>query len=108
MRLGRRRRSRVQKTDLGGVSCFYGDAPPPFAATLIFRVGRVDETLRTSGLTHLVEHLVMPAEPPGRYERNARVDGLFAIFWASGRRDEVLEFVAGHLRSDSRASAPPN
>ena len=93
MRLGRRRQSRVQKTDLGGVSCFYGDAPPPFAATLIFRVGRVDETLRTSGLTHLVEHLVMPAEPPGRYERNARVDGLYAIFWASGQRDEVLEFV---------------
>lgn len=93
MRLGRRRHSRVERTDLGGIPCFYGDAPPPFGATLIFRVGRVDETLRTSGLTHLVEHLLMPAEPPGDYERNARVEALFAVFWASGRPDEVFEFL---------------
>ncbi|HET7856836.1 MAG TPA: hypothetical protein VFL41_10305 [Gaiellaceae bacterium] len=84
----------MRQSDLGGVPCFYASAPPPpFAATLIFRVGRVDETFRTSGMTHLAEHLLMPTEPPAEFERNARVEVLYAVFWASGLQDEVLRFL---------------
>src|SRR5262245_54789629 len=60
---------------------------------LVFRVGRADETLARAGLTHLVEHLVMPTSRARDYERNATVENIFTRFWASGPRDDVLEFL---------------
>jgi zinc protease len=77
------------------VPCFWADAPSPFAATLTFRVGRADETLTTAGITHLAEHILMPASPPRELERNARVENTFASFWAAGNPTRVLRFLEG-------------
>jgi predicted Zn-dependent peptidase len=95
MRLRRRgsRPHRIEQTEIGGVPCFWSVAPAPYTATLVFRVGRADETLATSGLTHLSEHLLMPAEPPRDLDRNARVEDLFAVFWATGAEQRALRFL---------------
>jgi zinc protease len=71
------------------------DAPPPFTATLTFRVGRADETLPTSGITHLTEHILMPATPPRELDRNARVEDILAVFWSTGTKAQSLRFIEG-------------
>jgi hypothetical protein len=91
----RTRSERLQRTDLAGIPCFWAERPAPFTATLLFRTGRVDETLRSGGISHLTEHLAMPAEAPRDFERNARVENAFTVFWATGGKSEVLEFLAG-------------
>lgn len=53
------------RTSTSGVPTFWTDGPGRFSAGLVFRVGRVDETLVTSGITHLVEHLALPLDRPG-------------------------------------------
>jgi hypothetical protein len=83
----------IERTEVAGIPCFWGEAPPPFTATLVFRVGRADETLATSGITHICEHLLMPAAPPRDLDRNARVEDSFAVFWATGNERRVLRFL---------------
>lgn len=89
----RSRPSRIEQTEVNGIPCFWADAPAPYTATLLFRVGRADETLTTSGITHLSEHLLMAAEPPRDMARNASVEDVFALFWASGSERKVLRFL---------------
>jgi hypothetical protein len=52
----------VRRSEVGGVPVFWADAPRPYEVQLLFRMGRADETLATSGITHLVEHLAMVEE----------------------------------------------
>ena len=87
------RRPPIRRTEVSGIPCFWADAPAPFTATLVFRVGRADETLPTAGITHLAEHILMPATPPRELERNARVENIFAVFWASGSPTQALRFL---------------
>ena len=86
-------REQPNQTRVDGVPVVWADGPDPFTGALLFRVGRADETLSTSGLTHLVEHLAL--FPIGRqpYEYNGRVEENVTIFYASGRREEVLDFL---------------
>ena len=79
-----------QRTDWGGIPVLWAEAPAPFIGALMFRVGRADETLRTSGLTHLVEHLALSKFERGPYDYNGRVEAAIAAFWASGEPDEVV------------------
>jgi hypothetical protein len=81
------------RAEVDGVPVFWTEAPDPFTGALMFRVGRADEMLPTSGITHLVEHLAL--YPVGRqpYDYNGVVEENIALFWASGRREEVLDFL---------------
>lgn len=90
-----------EQTEVDGIPVFWAEAPPPFTAALVFRVGRSDESLPTAGLTHLVEHLAL--FPIGRtaFFSNGMVDDSWTSFFASGTRDEALGFlrsVAKNLR----------
>jgi Bacterial PH domain len=87
------RRPPIQQTEVSGIPCFWAAAPAPFTATLVFRVGRADETLPTAGITHLAEHILMPASPPRELDRNARVENIFAVFWVSGSPTQALRFL---------------
>ncbi len=78
----------------GELPVLWADAPPPHTVQLLFRVGRADETLASGGITHFVEHLAMPAEPPA-LECNAFVSYLLTGFWARGEISEVTEFLQG-------------
>ena len=62
---------------------------------LTFRVGIVDETLPTRGITHLVEHLAMfPLTQGGASDRmNAAVEPQRTRFMCTGAPDEVKEFL---------------
>jgi hypothetical protein len=84
----------VGRVDVEGVPVFFAEAPEPFLAALMFRVGRADETLRDGGLTHLVEHLALSSIPRGTYQYNGLVEAAVTTFYASGSRGEVLEHVA--------------
>jgi zinc protease len=82
----------VRRSEVGGVPVFWADAPRPYEVQLLFRVGRADETLATSGITHLVEHLAMPSEPVP-LDCNVFVSYLTTGFWARGETPDLREFV---------------
>jgi predicted Zn-dependent peptidase len=89
----------VHRERVGGVPIFRVDAPEPFAAGLVFRVGRSDETLALSGVTHVVEHLALPVERVAGIEFNGAVLGQFTAFWAEGEPAGVLELLERVARS---------
>ena len=68
---------------------FFAETPPPFVVSALFRVGRADELATTSGMTHLVEHLALPAQSRRRIDFNGTVDNIITTFWASGAEDEA-------------------
>src|SRR5260370_26886421 len=74
---------------------------------LIFRVGVIDETLPTRGITHLVEHLALfvPMQDSAMATRmNARVELHRTRFMAGGSADEIATFLRDVT---SRLAAPP-
>ncbi|MDP9445359.1 MAG: hypothetical protein M3P83_13775, partial [Actinomycetota bacterium] len=84
----------LQRTELDGVPVFWLTAPLPLSATLLFRVGGRDETFRTVGISHLVEHLAMSTLGRRRHEYNATVDLTFTAFTATGREAAVVSYLA--------------
>lgn len=71
-----------------------------WAGGIMFRVGRADETLSTSGLSHLVEHLALQQRAAGDHANGATGDQVTHLF-TTGTRDEVVAFlneVCAHLR----------
>lgn len=85
----------INQTEIDGVPVFWVDGPPPLTAQLIFRSGVRDETFVTTGLTHLVEHLVMSGISPHHHDSNASVDPSYTTFMASGRPDSIASFISG-------------
>ncbi|WP_460663145.1 peptidase M16 family protein [Kribbella swartbergensis] len=71
--------------------------------TLTFAVGARDETLRTVGVAHALEHLAMGAVRRLPIEMNAEVDLMTTTFVASGSAARVGEF----LEQLCRALAEP-
>lgn len=82
-----------------GLRVAWTDSPGPFFGALQFRVGFVDETLRSAGISHLVEHVAL--SPIGRrvHEYNGRVEDALTTFYASGSETEVLAFLSDVARS---------
>lgn len=69
------------------------------AAALIFRVGRFDEPLAASGITHMVEHLAFAGRPVASYRFNASVGGRYTAFYMeSGENADIADFVAAVCR----------
>ena len=85
----------VHRTERGGVPVFWAPQPEglPFVGMLVFRVGKLDETLRTSGVSHLVEHMALPGQVGGAVDYNGMVDVTSTTFWASGEQEDVLAFL---------------
>jgi zinc protease len=89
-----RRRSKfvsIERSEADGVPIFWADAPPPFAAMIIFRTGRADEKLTTAGITHLVEHLAIPTSDFQGVDVNGVVTATETMFWTSGPRKRALK-----------------
>jgi hypothetical protein len=64
-----------------------------YAAGLVFRVGRVDETLATSGITHLIEHLALhPFGADDSKHANGYTEALTTTFVTRGSADEITSF----------------
>jgi zinc protease len=92
----------VVRTEIEGVPVFWAETPGPFTAGLIFRVGTADEPAPSRGITHMVEHLALPAGPVSGIDFNGTVSPIHTWFWAAGERDAVLDFLratAASMRS---------
>jgi hypothetical protein len=76
-----------------GVPVFWVDAPGRLTARLLFGVGLADETLLTTGITHLIEHLTMRQVGEHAYAANASV-GTFVTEFEVSSSPEV---VSAHL-----------
>lgn len=90
----------LNRIEIDGVPVFWVDGPSPLSAELVFRVGVRDESLVTSGITHLAEHVVMSGVPSPRHDHNATVELSFISFEATGRPEQVVAFlkdVCGHI-----------
>lgn len=83
----------LHRDEIDGVPVFWVEGPPPLGAELVFRVGVRDESLVTSGITHLAEHVVMGGVPSPRHDHNATVELSFTSFEATGRPEQVVAFI---------------
>ncbi len=84
----------MQRTEIDGVPTFWEQGPEPLTAVLMFRAGARHETFRTVQVSHLVEHLVMSTLPKTHLDLNAQVDADTTTFHATGRPEEIVDFLA--------------
>lgn len=83
----------MDRTEIDGVPVIWQHGPPPLAASLVFGVGARDETFRTIGVTHLIEHLAMCRLPKVHHDRNASVTLETTDFVAGGRPEQIVSFL---------------
>lgn len=83
----------LSRAEIGGVPVFWADTGGDPAAGLIFRVGRADEMLATSGITHLAEHLALyPLGLDTRQHHNGQVAAAATTFTVRGGPGRISEF----------------
>lgn len=80
-------------SDLDGITTYTVSLPVSFTGTLIFGVGLRDETARSSGLAHLVEHLVMHRVGKVNVAHNAITSDESISFFAQGPAAAVGDFL---------------
>ncbi|WP_158845951.1 hypothetical protein [Saccharothrix deserti] len=83
----------MEQTVIDGVPVFWAQGPAPMTATLTFGCGTRDETFRTIGITHLIEHLAMSTLPRVHHEHNASVGLEITQFFATGKPAQLVEFL---------------
>lgn len=95
----------VRHGEVDGVQAFWVDSGrPTLTASLITRQGMVDETLPTTGWTHLLEHLALHDRASGPLHVNGSVTLLHTRLDAHGPADrvaQVLESLTGWLAEPS-------
>jgi hypothetical protein len=86
-------------TEVDGVATVWADVPGPLRAGLMFRTGRADETLITSGHTHLIEHMTLTAMNASMQTSNGFVGGINTGFVTIGTPQDVAAFFQGICNS---------
>jgi zinc protease len=81
-------------TEVDQVTTVWIDNPGPLLAGLLFRTGRADETLATSGITHLIEHLSFSAVYDHSQLLNGFVNGVTTGFFTRGQPGDVSNLLA--------------
>jgi len=86
----------LKESDVDGVRTVWTPSSGTFTAVLSFRAGRADETLATSGISHLSEHLALYGlgrdGHPVRF--NGRVDDVTTSFVFQGAPEDVVGALA--------------
>lgn len=85
----------ITHTTVNGIRTVLAPHAGPVTAGLLFRVGRADETLATSGITHLVEHLALHEHGLGDLHYNGSTAATHTHFTVSGTPAEVVEYLNG-------------
>lgn len=85
----------VGSTTVDGVPVLLAPRRGDVTAGLVFRVGRADETLATSGITHLVEHLALFDQNLTEVHSNGLTADTYTLFHVTGTPDEVVRFLGG-------------
>ncbi|MCX5405143.1 insulinase family protein [Streptomyces sp. NBC_00335] len=85
----------ITHTSVDGVPTLLAHRPGPVTAGLFFRVGRADETLATSGITHLVEHLALYRHGLSDLHYNGATAAAYTHFHVTGTPADVVEYLTG-------------
>ena len=85
----------VSWTQVDGVNVAWGHAPGPLHASLMFRVGKADESLPCNGITHLVEHLTLFPLGQVPHYQNGSVRTTMTSFDTAGEPEQVVAFLSG-------------
>lgn len=88
----------VQRLERAGLPTLWIQAEGAVRASLVFRVGLLDETFPRGGITHLVEHLALTGLGGSAYEINGYVSTDHTVFMARGSADEATAFLT-HVAS---------
>lgn len=84
---------KVSVVDVDGIPAYTAQIPLSFTGTLMFGVGLRDETARTGGLAHLIEHLVMKQVGKVTIAHNATTSDDMISFFAQGSPAAVADFL---------------
>ncbi|MFJ1863683.1 insulinase family protein [Streptomyces sp. NPDC088097] len=85
----------IVHTTVGGIRTVLAPGTGPVTAGLLFRVGRADETLATSGITHLVEHLALHGHGLSDLHYNGATAPAYTHFHVTGTPTDVVEYLNG-------------
>ncbi|MEV7581984.1 M16 family metallopeptidase [Streptomyces erythrochromogenes] len=85
----------ITTTTVDGVRTLLAPRSGPVTAGLLFRVGRADETLPTSGITHLVEHLALHRHGLSDLHYNGATAAAYTLFAVTGTTADVVEYLNG-------------
>ena len=83
----------VGRTEVDGVPVFWVDDPGPFTAGLVLGMGVLDETFRTAGVGHAVEHLALSVLGRTHLDFTGQHRLTETEFTATGPVEEVLAFL---------------
>ncbi|WP_107059405.1 M16 family metallopeptidase [Streptomyces sp. NRRL F-5126] len=99
---GAARADGVRETEVCGIRAFLAspDAKEStegreVSAGLAFRVGTVDETYATHGISHLVEHLALHRQGVTEAHYNGATTSTATVFHVSGTEEEVVAYLNG-------------
>ncbi|WP_405811559.1 insulinase family protein [Streptomyces sp. NBC_01520] len=85
----------IRETEVDGIRTVLVASPGPVGAGLLFRVGVADETLATTGITHLVEHLALHRHGLSDLHFNGATAVTYTHFHATGTPEEVTAYLNG-------------
>ncbi|HWU08270.1 MAG TPA: insulinase family protein [Streptomyces sp.] len=85
----------IRRTEVDGIRTVLTAASGPVTAGLLFRVGVADETLATTGITHLVEHLALHRHGLSDLHYNGATGVTYTLFHATGTPEEVVTYLNG-------------
>jgi hypothetical protein len=85
----------IRHTEVDGVPALIAPTSGPMHAGLMFRVGRADETLPRTGITHLLEHLVLHPLGLADYHYNGVTAPAMTYFHMQGPEKDVAGFLSG-------------
>ena len=94
----------IQHTEVDGVQTLVAATPGQTVAGLVFRVGRADESLARTGLTHLLEHLALHPLGLTDYHYNGSTGPVVTSFHTAGSAEDVGAFLTRIC--DSLAALP--
>ncbi|WP_431678503.1 insulinase family protein [Kitasatospora sp. KL5] len=83
----------IHHFEVDGVPALHAPRPGRSAAGLVFRVGRADESLARTGITHLVEHLALHRSGVQVHRFNGATGQLHTHFLLEGDDQEIRAFL---------------
>ncbi|MFD9128783.1 insulinase family protein [Kitasatospora sp. NPDC059571] len=89
----------IHHFQVDGVPALFVPRPGRLSAGLVFRVGRADETLARTGITHLVEHLALHRSGVQVHRFNGATGLLHTHFHLEGTEHDVRSFLTGVCES---------
>lgn len=92
-------RTDLHRTEVDGVPTLWDEQPGPLTASLIFRVGVIDESLYNRGITHVVEHLALRQVQESSYFFNGFVDVMRTAYVIRGEEGEVVDYLSSLCRA---------